>query len=41
VLRLRRSVVDQLRRRHPALDGAMEFAKASVGALIASGGILG
>jgi len=41
VLRLRRSVVDQLRRRHPALDGAMEFARASVGALTASGGILG
>ncbi len=30
VLRLRRSVVDQLRRRHPALEGAMQAAKENV-----------
>ncbi len=41
VLRLRRSVVDQLRRRYPALKGPLEAAKASAEALDAIGGILG
>lgn len=41
VLRLRRSVVDQLRRRYPALEGPLEAAKASAEALDAIGGILG